>query len=171
MNLSKRQKTFLAVFFLGLVALVVDRTILRPQGGPKSASADSLLTSQSAIPSGNSPSNDKAQRRGAAERLNNLWPDPNADFAQMRNPFTLPLSWFDNVGRDGVQMLDPVAVFVSRHLLTAVVLDGRESYALVDDQFLIPGQCLDGFELISVGDRSAVFERDGRRASLELVNK
>ncbi len=171
MHLTKRQKSFLAVFFLGLVALVVDRTILRPQGGPKAASADGLQTGPSAETSGNGLIHERTQKRSAAERLDNLWPDPNTDFAQVRNPFTLPPSWFDNVRSAAGQMADPVAVFISRHTLAAVVIDGRESYALVDDQFLAPGQDLDGFVLISIGDRSAVFERDGKRASLELVNK
>ena len=42
MSLTKRQKTLSAVFLIGLVALVTDRTILRPQGGPQAASADPL---------------------------------------------------------------------------------------------------------------------------------
>ena len=66
---------------------------------------------------------------------------------------------------------DPVARFVRTHRLTAVVIDGPDSYVLIDDRFLGLGQKIDGFVLASVGDRRAVFERDGERACLELVNK
>ena len=52
MSLSKRQKTLSAVFLIGLVALVTDRTILRPQGGPQAVSADALPAAMDALASG-----------------------------------------------------------------------------------------------------------------------
>ena len=52
MNLSKRQKTLLMVVLVGLVGLVVDRTILRPQGGPQAASAGGTETATDAPAAG-----------------------------------------------------------------------------------------------------------------------
>ena len=89
----------------------------------------------------------------------------------MRDPFSLPASWPDNGDGSGGKGLDAAATFIGTHRLTAVVIDGRESYAVLDDRFLVPGQSVDGFVLLSVGDRSAVFERDGRRITLELVDE
>ena len=71
----------------------------------------------------------------------------------------------------GERLTDAAARFIRTHPLAAVVVNGEESYALVDDQFLVPGQTVDGFTLVSVGDRSAVFEREGEQAILELANK
>jgi hypothetical protein len=172
MSMTKRQKTFLAIFSIGLVALIVDRTILRPQGGPSAASASSLAGSaESVLPSDNIPAlTDEPQSPPLAERLNSLWSGQEADTEQVRDPFALPPSWSDTGGANGTTISDAAAAFVSGHQLTAVVIDGRESYALVNDQFLVPGQGIDGFKLISVGARSAIFEHGGTRATLELVD-
>jgi hypothetical protein len=68
-------------------------------------------------------------------------------------------------------MPDPAALFARRHKLQAVVMDGDQSYALVDDQFLVPGQVIGGFVLLSVGDRSAVFQGGGKQVVLELASE
>ena len=49
------------------------------------------------------------------------------------------------------------------------MIQGGGSCALVDDSYLCPGQYLDGFMLVSVDSRSAVFERDGKQAVLDLA--
>jgi len=169
--MTKRQKTFLAIFFIGLVALVVDRTFLRPQGGARAASADGFQPAQDLVlPSDNIPTlADHPEKPGAIERLSRMWSNQDVTIEQMRDPFSLPASWSDKVGADGVTLSNAAALFVSGHQLTAVVVDGRESYVLINDHLLVPGQQIDGFLLVSVGDRSAVFEQDGKRAVLELV--
>jgi hypothetical protein len=172
MKLGKRQKVFLAIFFIGLLALVVDRTFLRPQGGAQAASAESLGTGESAPSSPEAaPPNGKAAGAGVAERLNHLWSGDTADLEQMRDPFALPPSWFDNVMDTGVRITDAVALFLHKHRLGAVVIEGQESYAVVNDRFLVPGQEIGGFRLLAVHDRSAVFEQGGKRAILELAEK
>jgi hypothetical protein len=40
---------------------------------------------------------------------------------------------------------------------------------LVDDSTLTPGQSLDGFTLVAVGPRSALFEGDGKQVVLKLA--
>jgi hypothetical protein len=106
-----------------------------------------------------------------AGRLQSLWPSQDFSIEQTRDPFSLPASWSDKVGADSGKASSAPALFVATHQLAAVVIDGGESYVLVNDHFLVPGQYLDGFKLVSVGDRSAVFEQDGQQAVLELVNK
>ncbi len=172
MNITGRQKKLLTILLMGLVSLVVDRTILRPQGGPGAASAEALHPSDQSVPlADNIPVLEGERKQGMAERLNTIWPAAGTDFTQMRDPFSLPASWSDNGDGSGRAGADAAATFLGTHKLTAVVIDGRESYAVLDDRFLVPGQSVDGFVLVSVGDRSAVFERDGRQITLELLNE
>ena len=172
MSFTGRQKTFLVIFFVGLVALVVDRTVLRPQGAPGAASADSFDPSDDAVLlSDNIPVLEGQARQNVVERLDLMWSEEGADFEQIRDPFSLPASWLDKVAADGQEMSDPAALFAKRHRLQAVVMDGGQSYALVDDRFLVPGQVIGGFVLLSVGDRAAVFQGGGKQVVLELAGE
>jgi hypothetical protein len=170
MTLTKRNKTLLAVFCIGLLALVADRTILRPQGGPASASASSSDDSGRPLGSPLVPE-DQQPEIDMADRLGALWPDREPDFEQIRNPFSLPARWFETAGNAEERAPDAVGRFIRTHRLTAIGVNGGESYVMVDDQFLVPGRHLDGFTLVSVGDRSAVFENRGLQAVLELISK
>ena len=172
MDITGRQKKLLTILLMGLVSLVLDRTILRPQGGPGAASAEVLHPSDQSVPfTDNIPVLEEERKQGMAERLNAIWPAAGTDLTQMRDPFSLPASWPDNGGGSGIGVPDAAATFLGAHELTAVVIDGRESYAVLDDRFLVPGQSVDGFMLVSVGERSAVFERNGGQITLELVNE
>ena len=173
MTLTKRQKTLLAVFFVGLAALVVDRTFLRPQGGAAAASANPFAASDKQVsPAANIPMLEpQTGPTGVARRLDLLWSDKEVNPEQGRDPFALAVPWYDNVAAGDSKTPDETALFVSGHQLTAVVIDPRGSYAVVNDHLLVPGQSLDGFKLVSVGNRSAVFEQGSGRAVLELVNK
>jgi hypothetical protein len=170
MTLTKRNKTLLAVFCIGLIALAADRTILRPEGGPAAASAS--YSDDSGRPSG-SPlvPEDQQPEIDMADRLGALWSGPTPDFEEVRNPFALPATWFETAGDAGERTPDVVRRFIRTHRLTAIGVNGGESYVMVDDQFLVPGRHLDGFTLVSVGDRSAVFENRGLQAVLELISK
>ncbi len=168
MSLKKRDKALLAVFLVGLVALVADRTILRPQGGPGAASAAG--PGGTGLMATNVPIfQEQPPVEGVAERLNKLGTDTEPDFEQLRNPFALPASWFRTPDAAGQQVPDAVADFMRTHRLTAVVVNGASSYAVFDDRFLVPGQAIDGFTLVSIGDRSALFESEGRQVVLELL--
>jgi len=173
MVLAKRQKALIAVFLLGLVGLVVDRVFLRPQGGPDSASADS--SDSHAVPL--SPAQDapsapaEAQGPGVAERLQRAWPDREPNAAEARDPFSLAGSWLRGAGTGSSAAPDPAQAFAGTHPLVAVVVDGRQSYALVNDRVLKLGEQIDGFTLVSVGPKSAVFECRGQQVVLELLSK
>jgi len=170
MALTRRQKTLLSVFGLGVIALAADRTILRPQGGPASATASQ--SSDSASPSGGAPApEDQPLPLDMADRLAALWPGQENEMEQTRNPFALPSTWFDAAGASGDRRPDAVRRFIRTHRLTAIGMQAGESYVMVDDQFLVPGRHVDGFTLVWVGDRSAVFECEGKQAVLELTDK
>jgi len=42
---------------------------------------------------------------------------------------------------------------------------------LIDGRLLRPGQEIDGFKLVSVADRSALFDRAGTSVTLELAGQ
>ncbi|UCG33114.1 MAG: hypothetical protein JSU68_00495 [Phycisphaerales bacterium] len=58
--------------------------------------------------------------------------------------------------------------FESIHRLEAVLVAGSSSMAVVNGQTVYLGESLDGFALVSVEDRSAVFERGEERVTLIL---
>jgi hypothetical protein len=169
MSLSKRQKMLLGIFVVGLVGLVADRTILRPQGGPKAASAESLAPASNAARPGGAPAEgDQSVRPPLAERLNKLLPDTANGAAELRDPFALPVSWPGSAGNKE-KVPDVAGVFARKHQLKAVVVQGQDVCAQVDDSFLVPGQTMDGFRLVSINDRSVIFERVGKQVVLDLV--
>ena len=168
MNLTQRQKTLLAVVLVGLVGLVVDRTILRPQGGPQAASAEAATDAPAA---GAAPDQNTPARRPLAERLNDLLAGAPSGPNDVRDPFCLPATWSGTGGVAAERAPDAVRVFLGKHQLKAVLIQGGVSCAQVDDSYLSPGEYLDGFKLISVDQRSAVFECQGKQAVLELVVK
>jgi hypothetical protein len=171
MSLTKRSSVLFAVFVIGLIALAADRTILRPQGGPRAASAESESGNPGLLADNLPVLEDPRQEAGVAERLSGLWSGKEPAFDQMRNPFALPAAWFGATNARGEPIADVAARFIRTHQLTAVVVNGEASSVLVDDRFLVPGQILDGFALISVGDRSAVFECENTQAILELSGR
>jgi hypothetical protein len=171
MNLTKRQQRLLMVVILGAVGLVVDRTILRPQGGPHAASAEATAAATDAAAAGAAPDQNTPARPPLAERLNNLLAGAPSGPNDVRDPFCLPATWS---GMDAVvaeKTPDAIRGFLGKHQLKAVLIQGGVSCAQVDDSYLSPGEYLDGFKLISVDQRSAVFEHQGKQAVLELVVK
>jgi hypothetical protein len=169
MNLTQRQKTLLAVVLVGLVGLVVDRTILRPQGGPQAASAAAAEAGTDARAAKAAPDPNTPARRPLAERLNDLLAGGPSGPNDVRDPFCLPATWSGTGGVAPEKTPDAVRVFLAKHQLKAVLIQGGASCAQVDDNYLSPGEYLDGFKLIRVDQRSAVFERQEKQAVLELA--
>lgn len=171
MTMTKRSTTLMALFLVGLIALAADRTILRPQGGPGAASAASG-TQSSELLSGNVPVLEtQPSEPGVAQRLEALGSGEGPDFERMRNPFALPATWIEEPVEAAERVPDAVARFMRTHQLTAIVVQNEGSYALVNDQLLAPGRILDGFTLVEVRDRAAVFEQEGNQVLLELIGK
>jgi len=171
MVLAKRQKVFIAIFLLGLAALVVDRVCLLPQGGPKRASA-SAFELYGMVVSANEPVPEPADRNPTvAERLGRLWSDQDVNEAAMRDPFSLTASWQVGPVVNEQPAPDEAAVFAKTHSLVAVMKEGQQSYVLINDRVLPLGGQMDGFTLVSVGPKSAVFEHEGKQVVLELVSK
>ena len=172
MSLSKRQKALSAVFLIGVVALVADRTVLRPQGGPQAASANPRPVATAGIgPAAGPPAAPQTPPATVAQRLDKLVAGKDVGSEELRDPFSLPPSWSDIAGAKQQTPVDPTGGFAHRHQLKAVVVREGQSSALVDDTFLLVGQSLDGFTLVVIGPRSALFERDGRQVMLSVSDR
>lgn len=170
MTLTRRQKKLLITFTVGVTALLVDRVFLRPEGGATEVSADYLDSAETVSAADNLPVLEpESEHLQIALRLDRLGTCDNPDFAEMRDPFSLPPSWLGTAASPGQQSDDPVAVFVMTHQLTAIGEHGGKTGALVDNRFLVPGQEIGGFKLVGIDKRTAIFERDGRQAALELA--
>jgi len=173
MALTKRQKTLLAVFFLGLFGLGVDHVFLRPRGGPDATSADSpddYAVPLSPAPHAPSPAAE-APDPGMRDRLAQVWPDQKLNAVEARDPFSLAGSWSDGNGTGPSAVQDSQEAFARAHPLAAVVFSGQQSYISIDDRILKLGEQIEGYILVSIGPKSAVFERQGERIVLELSNK
>ncbi len=173
MALTKRQKMLLAVFFVGLVALGVDRIFLRPQSGPAAASAnafDEYAVQRSPAPRAAAPAAE-AQRPGLGRKLERIWPDPTLNATEARDPFSLVDAWSDTRATAPADTKDSPETFARAHPLEAVVVSGRQSYISIDDRVLKLGEQIEGYTLVSVGPKSAVFERQGERVVVELSSK
>jgi hypothetical protein len=168
MALTKRHKVLAAVFAIGLAGLIVDRLWLQPGAASADPAAGSDAGISSAAPH---PSRATSDRPSVAQRLNDLWPGGGPEFSDVRDPFYLPRSWSDAQKNGAAAAEDRTTGFAAAHQLSAVLSEGRISYALVDDRLLTPGQEVDGFTLVSVGDRFAVFEGQGSRVVLRLANE
>jgi hypothetical protein len=171
MRLSKRQKVCFVILAVGLGALVVDRTVLRPQGGPAEASADSLQAPGDTVAGATDHPDLQPSAVKLTQQLETLSPD-NPNFDQIRDAFSLPASWLAEVHPENRPRSQQNAAdrFGRDHQLKAVAVDGQASYALVDDHFLVIGQELDGFRLVVVDEGSATFEAGGNQVVLRLAN-
>lgn len=171
MKLSKRQKVCCAILALGLGALVVDRALLRPQGGPAEVSAYSpAAPGEPAVGATEHPDLQHPTVK-LAQQLETLCPD-NPDLSQVRDAFSLPASWLAEIHPESRPRpeQDAAAKFTRDHQLKAVAADGQASYALVDDHFLVIGQQLDGFRLVAVDEDSATFAAGGKQVVLRLTS-
>ena len=171
MVLAKRQKVFIVVFLLGLIAFVVDRVYLLPQGAPKQASASAFELYGMVVSTDEPVPEPTGQNPTVAERLGRVWSDQDVNEAAMRDPFSLTGSWQVGPVVNEPPAPDEAAAFAKTHSLVAIVKEDQQSYVLIDDRVLALGQQMDGFTLVSVGPKSAVFEREGEPVVLDLVSK
>jgi len=173
MKLSKRQKVFVVLLGLALGGLAVDRVFLGSgASGPSQAAAVSPReTAKRSTPTYRVVATaTSAEPRSLAERLAALSQTHDADLANIHDALSLPSAWKAQSSEQEKTnpKLTAVEVFTQAHELTAVVISGQAAVAVVDDHCVSVGQFVDNFKLVSVGQNSATFESQGRRAVLKL---
>jgi hypothetical protein len=176
MKVTVKHRIAGALCVLGLFAVAVDRVLILPDR----AVADRLPSEHYAVADRPSPSGETPEvapvgsittaRAAIADRLERVAERRGFDLDRVPNAFVPPKSWIVEKARQGTTSSRVTAeMFEAAHVLTGVMAAGDAGYAIIDGRTLFIGQRLDGFELISVSERSAVLDSDGERAELMLA--
>ena len=104
-----------------------------------------------------------------ADRLAEVAEQDRLDPTDVRDAFRTPAVWFSRESGTANPVKSPGERFREIHRLNAVLAAGREGHVIIDGRRLLIGQELDGFTLISVGERTAVLvsEQEGVKLQLE----
>jgi hypothetical protein len=175
MKVTVKHKIAGSLCVLGLVAVGVDRVFILPE----EATAVRLPSENYVVvePSASSDETPEAvpvgsistTRAAIADRLDTVAQQRGFDLNRVPNAFVPPRSWLvEEVRQDIPSSRVTAAMFEAKHVLTGVMAAGDRGYAIIDGRTLFIGQVLDGFELISVSERSAVLESAGERIELML---
>lgn len=176
MALSKERKVYLGVLGVAGLALAIDFVLPNPDEADASAEHG---TPMGVGPAGESdPDSVDIQGDGAnqialtAKRLHELEATLRLGGERAADPFTPGPLWAPpesgNEYPDGPTSIERAAVFAARHTLTAVLESRAGAGAVVDGVFLQVGESLEEFELVAVGDRTAVFQSGDAVAILEI---
>ncbi len=178
MTLSAKHKVYGAVLVVGVIAVTVDRVLILPDeaAADRPPSAHYAVTPPSttavASVSDNPPSSVSTVQAVIADRLEQLAASRGFDLQRVPNAFVPPTSWEVAETPESLPAGRVAAeTFMLTHVLTGVMAAGDGGYAIIDGKTLFIGQVLDGFELLSVSDRSAVFEANGVRVELMLAEQ
>ena len=180
MNLTPRQITYIVVLIAAPAALAADKLFLGG-GGPtptraQTAQVNDLTLFGQSLPSSTEPPTTATVTDGQilADRLSQLAVQKMIDYGQVRDAFVPTGNWSEaaNKPTDGTMIELPPSPsdteqFVSNHVLQ-MVMSGSDGLTLIDNELIRVGQLLDGYCLVSVGDRSAIFESNGIRVELSL---
>ena len=174
MQFTRQRKIFLGIGALALTAFGADRIFFGSSvSGPESASADSVTDSQKAAAATTAEidallnDEDPTATVSLSQQLTQLARRRPALLNDDRDAFRPSTDW---IGLDGTAQGMPTdaAGFREAHELVALMPKHRRPCAMVDGQTLFVGQMLDGFTLVAVRDRSAIFESAGRRVELQM---
>jgi len=177
MTLTKSQKVYVAIMIIAVLALLIDRTLLQPeQAAAGAASALQYAISPStSIPDRSDPGSPRSEgpaprQVAIARRLEQIAEQRGLDPTRVIDAFRPSPMWIHvgdvPVGPVRAELL--AERFRKAHTLAAVMGSGDEGWAIVDGRTLFIGQVLDGFTLVSVGQRSAVLASGDARVVLSL---
>ena len=180
MQLTKQQKVVGVVLGLAVVACAVDRWVLGPDdalavagdsgaAGPRSPRRPAARQPRPAVATAaTAPEASLGSLAGLATRLRYIAKNEKLDPGATRDAFRPPAAW---VGTSRAATPDEMALaardFQNRRL-TAVMRNSGRGLAIVDQKTVAVGQSLDGFTLVTVKERSAVFRRGSQRVELRL---
>ena len=177
MTPSKQRKMYVAVLGLALGGLAVDRLVLDGGTAPRRAAAqisrdEPTDPTEPATTPSTALSTDAGESATLSSRLDELARARQLDPAQAPDAFAASPAWVSAVAVKPQEKSAPPAdeVFRKSHKLMAVVLNGENGAAIINDKTYVVGMEVGGFTLRSLTKRSAVFEaQDGQRVELELA--
>lgn len=185
MKMTRERKIYGALLCLGLAALAADKLFFSPAEAP----AASLLIQNSGpkpvVVAHNKPVVTPAAEPQAkdqplmglgalADRMRGMAEAERLDLVDARDAFRPPVAWVGNIAiptqtqQSGPGPGDAVSAFREKHHLIAVLKSSRGGMAILDGKSVRPGQTVDGFKLLRVGENSAVFESNGKSVEMQL---
>jgi hypothetical protein len=178
MQLTKQQKIVGAVLMLAVAAFVVDRWVIGHDDDPAVASAPTPRAAGQRRPVARQPKPVAAAPEaslgnlaGLAARLGSIARNESLNVDAARDAFRPPASW---VGAGRVASPDEMVVaareFQNRRLTAVIMRTSGRGVAIIDQRMVGVGQSLDGFVLVAVKERSAVFRRGTQRVELRLTD-
>lgn len=173
MKLGRKQTIYGVVLGAAAIAFVIDRIFFTPASAeaavPPAMARPAAVETLAVPPAVPVTASCQAIPAGwLAGRLRAAAPAANAD---LRDIFVAPASW---------RPAKPVAAIVApktqlfadafrrEHHLGGIVIDGRNSRAVVDGQLIPVGQSFDGFRLVSLSREAAQFVRGDEQVLLTL---
>jgi hypothetical protein len=178
MKLSKERKIFIGLLVLAGGGALADRVFVGSDlSTPQSVYAGDPETEATPVASGVSftpfeISNDTpllADRLAAAARAHRVGSD------NIQDAFAPSETWISrqptSTRNTSLSREDTIAQFTSSHKLMAVITNGGSDYAVIDGHPLAVGQSVDGFRLISLKERSAVFQSADMSIEMTLPSK
>lgn len=179
MQLTKQQKIVGAVLVVAVIAFGVDRWLIGTDdnlaisapAGPRQSGAARRATARPSKPltAAAAPETSLGSVASLATRLTLIAKAENLNLDAVRDAFRPPAAW---VGTTRAVTPDEMAVaardFQNRKLTAVIMRNSGRGVAIVDQRTVGVGQSLDGFVLVAVKERSAVFRRGGQRVELRL---
>ncbi len=171
MKPTPKQKIYGGIVAAGLAALITDQ-LTRP--GPQASDASEIraavaLTAAKPVHS--------VQTEKPAKSITELLRDASQEAAwtsaaDRRDPFRPTLAWGASaMANEAPPAVPPAAKFAAAHHLTSTVTAGSNRHVMVDGRILNQGQTFDGFTLVAIEARAAVFEANGQAVTLRLVDQ
>lgn len=166
--MTPRRKAFIALLGIGVVALAADQLIPRSENPADEPEAELAVAhapaAQKTPPPPAAPANPSLSQRIAKAR------ERSPGEVETRDVFLVPLAW---IGPQKVEQIlaAPAARtprFDETHRLTALIVAGDRTGALIDGMMIKVGESIDGYRLISVANNVAVFESANERAYVRV---
>jgi hypothetical protein len=179
MGMSKQRKLFVGILGLALAGLVIDRTVLDGSVlGPNAAAAHSGArpdTDAAPTPAEDHLQEPLSSRGMLASRLRQVGADLDLDPGSVRDAFS-PSELFTGPPPVEEQPDEPdfdklAQAFAAAHRLTSVLVTSTDRSAVINGKRFVIGAQVDGFTLIEIQSRAAVFERDGRTVQLNITGQ
>jgi hypothetical protein len=169
MKLTKERKVLVGILAVAGCALVWDQCFSGPEADAP-AGAEAALVAPVGAPAKPAPTAMGSVEQTPpllrlTEKLQAVDREQQLSITPLSDPFKIPAAWTG----PGAVFEGTGATFAQRHHLTAIMVSGaRRGSAIIDGELVRVGQTLDGYKLVEVTTRSAVFECNQQVARLVL---
>ena len=170
--LTKKRKIYIAALAIAGVAWIVDRGIATPSAaGPATAEAsiavpaaerDATPVAFDATPPCDAGTVSVSQQLSSLAQASGVDATPGVDVFRPSADWLADAVTAAKPPAESLDTARPEKLFAEQHHLTGVMVADQQHLIIVNGKALRIGQVIDGFRLVEIGDRSAVFENDAQ---------